>query len=273
MRCHACRQVNVEVHPDVFNIDAENERTLGIDSVRQLREKMALMPQEAHGRIGVIKNLDQLSERAFDGLLKTIEEPPALGTILMISDGLRVLPPTIMSRSQRMVFCPPSTAVGLKWLSKHAVTENWNPWLALSGGAPLLAIHLRERADVPDWDDFVKNMLDLICRRVQISTVLQRWNKMALEWIYGWIWLWTRAVLHRCLSLPLPCPVPDASLSGLDAIARRISVSGLFGYMDEIRALRHAFRRHGMDSISLMETMLMPWMDGFKMMNSEHPLW
>lgn len=100
--CDSCRQIMEGQHPDVIEIDAASNST--VDSVRQLIENVSYQPIMSRYKVYIIDEVHNMSDGAFNALLKTIEEPPSFVIfILATTDPQKVLP-TILSRVQRFDF-------------------------------------------------------------------------------------------------------------------------------------------------------------------------
>lgn len=101
-RCDSCEKIMHGQHPDVIEIDAASNST--VDSVRQLIESVSYQPLLSRYKVYIIDEVHNMSDSAFNALLKTIEEPPSFVIfILATTDPQKVLP-TILSRVQRFDF-------------------------------------------------------------------------------------------------------------------------------------------------------------------------
>lgn len=100
--CDSCEKIIHGQHPDVIEIDAASNST--VDSVRQLIENVSYQPLLSRYKVYIIDEVHNMSDSAFNALLKTIEEPPSFVIfILATTDPQKVLP-TILSRVQRFDF-------------------------------------------------------------------------------------------------------------------------------------------------------------------------
>ena len=100
--CNRCRQITTGTAVDVVEIDGATNR--GIDDVRRLKEVVGYAPMEGRYRVFIIDEAHMLSREAFNGLLKTLEEPPAMVTFILASTESHKFPATILSRCQHYVF-------------------------------------------------------------------------------------------------------------------------------------------------------------------------
>jgi DNA polymerase-3 subunit gamma/tau len=100
--CAICRAISAGVSLDVMEIDAASNR--GIDEIRDLREKVKLVPVEGRYKIYIIDEAHMLTTEAANALLKTLEEPPPHAVFVLVTTEPHRLPTTITSRTQRFDF-------------------------------------------------------------------------------------------------------------------------------------------------------------------------
>ena len=96
--CH-CDEINNFKHLDVLEMDAAS-RT-GIDDVRELIDSSKYNPTSAKYKIIILDEVHMLSKQAFNGLLKTLEEPPPHLKFIFATTEVKKIPVTILSRCQR----------------------------------------------------------------------------------------------------------------------------------------------------------------------------
>ena len=96
--CHCIEIVNSN-HMDILEMDAASKT--GIDDIRELIEDAKYSPTSAKFKIFIIDEVHMLSKQAFNGLLKTLEEPPPRLKFILATTEVRKIPVTILSRCQR----------------------------------------------------------------------------------------------------------------------------------------------------------------------------
>ena len=101
-RCARCLEVDHNNSLDVVELDAASNR--GIDEIRNIKDHINLSPAAARHRVYIIDEAHMLTGAAFNALLKTLEEPPAHGVIILATTELEKVPVTIVSRTQRFLF-------------------------------------------------------------------------------------------------------------------------------------------------------------------------
>ncbi|MDH3476442.1 MAG: DNA polymerase III subunit gamma/tau, partial [Rhodospirillales bacterium] len=97
--CEHCRAIAEDRHVDVIEMDAAS-RT-GIDDIRELIEGVRYRPVSARHKVYIIDEVHMLSRQAFNGLLKTLEEPPEHVIFVFATTEIRKVPVTVLSRCQR----------------------------------------------------------------------------------------------------------------------------------------------------------------------------
>jgi DNA polymerase III subunit gamma/tau len=100
--CAICSSANEGRAMDLIEMDAASNR--GIDDVRDLREKINYAPADARYRVYILDEAHQLTQAAWDALLKTLEEPPPHAILVLATTESHKVPPTVLSRCQRFDF-------------------------------------------------------------------------------------------------------------------------------------------------------------------------
>ena len=112
-KCDRCVKIRDGHSVDVIEIDAASNR--GIDEIRDLREKIKFQPLENRYKVYIIDEVHMLTTEAFNALLKTLEEPPAHAIFILATTAPQRVPPTIISRCQRLDF----TRIPFKQIKAH----------------------------------------------------------------------------------------------------------------------------------------------------------
>src|SRR5271155_5357697 len=100
--CDSCREIRAGNSLDVVEIDAATNR--GIDEIRELREAARYAPARDRYKIYLLDEAHQITDAAFNALLKTLEEPPAHVVFMMATTQPEDIPQTIRSRCQHFSF-------------------------------------------------------------------------------------------------------------------------------------------------------------------------
>jgi DNA polymerase-3 subunit gamma/tau len=96
--CH-CEAITNSNHIDVLEMDAASKT--GIDDIRELIDSAKYYPTSAKYKVFIIDEVHMLSKQAFNGLLKTLEEPPPHLKFILATTEVKKIPLTIISRCQR----------------------------------------------------------------------------------------------------------------------------------------------------------------------------
>ncbi len=110
-----------QAHLDIIEIDAASNRR--IDEVRDLRDKVHILPSSAKYKVYIIDEVHMLTREAFNALLKTLEEPPAHAIFILATTEAHKLPETIISRTQHFAFRPINTEQLVEHLTSIAKSE------------------------------------------------------------------------------------------------------------------------------------------------------
>ncbi|HEX7084702.1 MAG TPA: DNA polymerase III subunit gamma/tau [Gaiellaceae bacterium] len=103
--CHSCVAIANGTSLDVVEMDAASQR--GIDDVREIRERVVLQPVEGRSKVYILDEAHQLTDAAWNALLKLIEEPPPHLLFVFCTTELQKVLPTVRSRCQTFVFQRP----------------------------------------------------------------------------------------------------------------------------------------------------------------------
>ena len=98
-KCVNCTQINLKTSTDIIEIDAASNN--GVDEIREIRNKVNLVPATGKYKVYIIDEVHMLTTGAFNALLKTLEEPPSHAIFILATTEPHKIPATIMSRCQR----------------------------------------------------------------------------------------------------------------------------------------------------------------------------
>ena len=147
--CKQCELIAAGSHPDLRIYAPEKSKMVRVDQIRALSSFAVASPQVAHHKVIIVDRADQLNINAANALLKTLEEPLADVTLLLLQESGRPVLPTIRSRCQALTIPVPSLPQAEAWLASQAarLPEDKRPGadllaksLMLAGNAPRLAL-------------------------------------------------------------------------------------------------------------------------------------
>ena len=146
--CHVCRKVMEGNHPDVITVDDPEHKNVAVKIVRQTREDVYIRPNESDHKIYIFPQ--ELGLEGQNALLKILEEPPAYGVFLLLTDNPERLLPTIRSRCTELALKALPTDLLKKTLSREfpdAAKDALMAAIARSGGYLGQARALLEQGD------------------------------------------------------------------------------------------------------------------------------
>lgn len=272
--CVSCHWFSQGNHPDFREIipeaDAEDDTepaeaqpaaksekakslVIKIDQIRAVADFVALSTHRAGYRVLLVHPAEAMHPAAANALLKTLEEPPPLTLIVMVSDRPARLLATIRSRCRLLALPMPPPAEALAWLRQSGVAQPETA-LASAGGAPLLARDLAE----PGEAELRRRLLAELARpsgadALQFAASVERGS---VERMIYWMQTWVHDLVRVRLA-------GDARHHGdfgpaLQARARAASLEALF---DLERTLTDARRlsAHPLNPRLLAEHLLMAY--------------
>ncbi len=143
------RQISARSHPDLLVLERETQegparKSIPVDEARRLPEFFSKAPAASPWRVAIIDAADDLNANAANAVLKTLEEPPPRGVLLLVCHAPGRLLPTIRSRCRRLVFQPWPTDEVARMLEDKAGAnaEDAARLAAMAHGAPGRALRL-----------------------------------------------------------------------------------------------------------------------------------
>jgi DNA polymerase-3 subunit gamma/tau len=164
--CNSCLTIAGGTSLDVVEMDAASQR--GIDDIREIREHVVLQPVEGRFKVYILDEAHQLTDAAWNALLKLIEEPPPHLVFVFCTTELHKVLPTVRSRCQTFLFARPRLAELTKLLRRVADGEEIE--------APDAALSLIARSARGSFRDAVSTLDQLAAAtdgQVTVQSVLQ----------------------------------------------------------------------------------------------------
>lgn len=122
--CASCKETPAGSAPDVIEIDAASNR--GINEMRELRESVRYRPSRDRYKVFIVDEAHQITNEAFNALLKTLEEPPEWVVFILCTTETHKIPSTIASRCQQFSFRSVDFAelvARMEWIAKEEGIE------------------------------------------------------------------------------------------------------------------------------------------------------
>ncbi|HCC44518.1 MAG TPA: hypothetical protein DEQ32_08990, partial [Gammaproteobacteria bacterium] len=118
-RCHQCELLRAGTHPDFKHLIPEDSKQILIDQVRKMVEWAAQTAQQGGRKVCVIQPAHFMNVQAANALLKCLEEPSEAMTIILVSEEVNRLLPTIRSRCQQFTCHTPDREQAIAWLEQN----------------------------------------------------------------------------------------------------------------------------------------------------------
>jgi len=110
--CHSCKQALSGNQPDIITVGHEKPASIGVEDIRgQLCGDIQIKPYSSPYKIYIVDEAEKMTVQAQNALLKTIEEPPAYGVILLLTTNADAFLPTILSRCVTLKLRPVKSEV------------------------------------------------------------------------------------------------------------------------------------------------------------------
>ena len=141
--CRDCRLLRSGQHPDFIRVaPLEDSRLIRVEQIRDLCEQLALTSHGGGATVALITPADAMNANAANALLKTLEEPRAGVTLILLTSQPSALPATVLSRCQRLRVPAPGRAAALSWLESRRGSGPWEAVLDVLGEAPFEALEV-----------------------------------------------------------------------------------------------------------------------------------
>ena len=119
-KCDSCKKALGKNHPDIIMVNHEKPGTISIDEIReQVIHDVAIKPYSSPHKVYIIPDAEMMTVQAQNALLKTIEEPPEYAVIMLLTNNIGGLLPTIQSRCVRLDLKVVNDGLVKKYLMEH----------------------------------------------------------------------------------------------------------------------------------------------------------
>lgn len=166
MQCHSCKQAISNNHPDIRWITHEKPSTIAIDEVReQINNDILIKPYSSKYKIYIVDEAEKLTVQAQNALLKTIEEPPAYGIIMLLTNNKDSFLQTILSRCVALEMRPVASTDIINYLREKEKIPDYQAKMVVNfaGGNLGRAIRLASMEEFNELKDMVIRHLTGIC--------------------------------------------------------------------------------------------------------------
>lgn len=167
--CSSCIKFASTNHPDFMIIDSEDDKSIKINQIRLLQEKISEKPIISDKKVYIINNSDLMTVEAQNCLLKTLEEPPEYAVIILVLSNENKLLSTIKSRCTKIVFQKLTDKELMQYANDNGLKIN-NSLLSICDGSISKLLNLQSNLDA-------YNSLDNIISSFSEDTIVDIWNK------------------------------------------------------------------------------------------------
>lgn len=169
--CKSCIPFLAESHPDFMQIEPEDGKTIKIEQIRYLQEKIAEKPVTSGKKVYIISNSETMTREAANGLLKTLEEPPEYAILILLTSNESKLLTTIKSRCTKIYFSPIPEEQILEYLQKSNLdTDLTQNMLKSSEGSIGKALKILE-----EKEQYIQ--LEKVVQNLGKSDITQIWRQ------------------------------------------------------------------------------------------------
>jgi DNA polymerase III subunit delta' len=192
-RCRDCRMFGVSQHPDFIEVHPiEDSKLIRVEQIRELSEQLVLTAHAGGATVALLSPADSMNANAANALLKSLEEPRAAVTLILVTATPSRLPATILSRCLRLHIATPARAASVAWLERQRGPGPWATVLDVLGDAPFEALQAdpAELARLKAETD--RSLSDALAGRMDIPGTAERWGRgeslaMRLACLETWI--------------------------------------------------------------------------------------
>ncbi|MDE6210344.1 MAG: DNA polymerase III subunit delta' [Lachnospiraceae bacterium] len=170
MECHSCKQALSNNHPDIKWVSHEKVSTISVDDIReQINNDIAIKPYSGKHKIYIVDEAEKMNVAAQNALLKTIEEPPVYGNILLLTSNKEGFLQTILSRCVSLDLKPLQNEQIIEYLTKEEKVPDYQAKIIanFAGGNLGRAIRL---ATIEEFNE-LKDMILRQLKGLESSTV------------------------------------------------------------------------------------------------------
>ncbi|HEX2791115.1 MAG TPA: hypothetical protein VHN17_11850 [Steroidobacteraceae bacterium] len=177
-RCRDCRMFGAAQHPDFIELHPiEDSKYIRVEQVRELTEQLVLSAHAGGATVALIAPADSMNANAANALLKSLEEPRAGVTLVLVSATPSRMPATILSRCLRLRIATPARAVSVAWLERVRGSGPWATVLDVLGDAPFEALQTDAAALAQLKAETDRSLSDALGGRMDIPATAERWAR------------------------------------------------------------------------------------------------
>ena len=189
--CSACRKIQAGTHPDFITVEDPEHKNVPVRIIREARESIFVRPNEGIRKIYLFPQ--EMGIEGQNALLKVLEEPPAYGVFIILSDNPEKILPTVRSRCTELQLTAVAPNLLKPWLAAKfpdADSSAIDAAIRRSGGYPGQAVQILEKGEnlPPEVEAFVKSFAAKDAMGlVQVLVPMEKWKRdQALPMFEAW---------------------------------------------------------------------------------------
>lgn len=243
-KCISCLQMESGNQPDVTLVTHEKS-VIAVGDIREsICVPMTVRPYAGPYRIFIVDEAEKMNEQAQNALLKTLEEPPEYGIIILLTNNREAFLPTILSRSVVLDFLPVPDDELIPYLMEEAQIPDYRARLAcaFAGGSPGKALACAASEDFRRRKELAAGLMqslpDMGDERMAVTARSLAGKKEDLDDILGLMEIWLRDLMYVKAAGKKAVPMYQQEEGALVAQAARISFEGIRKLQEELDSLQ-----------------------------------
>lgn len=259
--CHSCQLITANSHPDLHILEPEAEgKLIRIDQIRELIEQMNQTAHQNDYRVAIITPAEAMHIAAANALLKTLEEPGMKTIVCLITAQSGLIPATIRSRCQSLIFNTPQQDAAEQWLQNNLSAGQDSSFLTkLAENAPLRAIALADSMHIEQRQKFLQGLMAMSNKKSHPVELAENWLKFSLSEIVQWISTIVIDLVRIKCNLPRITIINSDYIDFLHQIVSRINQHQLFEYLEKVYAVRKKMSISNPNQQLLLEDLFYSW--------------
>lgn len=192
--CPSCREFEKNIHPDLLLINKNENGYLSIETVREMRRKIGLLPSLSKKKVAIFEEASQLTQEAQNALLKILEEPPEYLIFVLVSASGDLLP-TIISRCRILSFPPLPFQLISQELKRRGYSEKEGQFLASFSQGQIGLVLENGPSLLKDWPAKISEISRL--KEASLSEKMDFLKKMDPSFLNFWLSLFENVLLRK----------------------------------------------------------------------------
>lgn len=263
----SAKKVEDQNHPDLIEVFPDGG-SIKIRQIRQVRQDISIKPFESQYKIYIIHQADTMKDPAQNALLKTLEEPPEYAIIILITNSLPALLPTIQSRSQALKFRPLGEGEIQEYLihQKGFSPSKAREMALIANGSIEKATKWASEEDIlQERRDLLQNLLKILKGDIPLVFQLSLWFKEQKDGIDQWldfIIVWFRDVALQKELGDNPYTIHKEHREFLEEFTKYLSYDQINAIIEEVSKSKEHIKYNVNVQLNI-ESMLLKMQEGY----------